>query len=254
MFAAERQNKIVEITNERQLVTLDELVEQVQSSKATVRRDINKLADKGLILKTHGGIMSISMNSAAEPPLRIKSNLFIEEKRRIAAHAMRYLVQDEHVIFDSGTTVLELAKLLDDTKPMTVVTYDLLVAMEVAKHPVIDMLMIGGILRKSYYSFFGYFAESMLQGIRAKKAFISVDTVDIEQGLMSYTADDIAIKKLIINASKEVILLCDHSKFEAQSFLSICSLTQVDRIITGKELDAGILRRLRELHIQVELV
>lgn len=254
MLAAERQNKILEITNEKGLITLDELLEMVQCSRATIRRDINSLYDKGLVRKTHGGVMSVSVGSIVEPSLRIKSNLNIDEKRRIAEHALSYLEKSEHVVFDSGTTILELAKLLDPVKPMTIVTYDLLVAMEVAKHLSIDLLMVGGILRKSYYSFYGYFAEEMLSKIRADKAFISVDTVDLAEGLMSYTADDIAIKKRIISLSNEVFLLCDHSKFENRAFLNICPLSEIDHIITGKEIDAKVLERLQSMKIKVDLV
>lgn len=254
MLVAERQNKILEITNERGLVTLDELLEAVQCSRATIRRDINSLYDKGLVRKTHGGVMSINSGAIAEPPLRIKSGSNVDEKRRIAAHALSYLEKGEHVVFDSGTTILELAKLLDPVKPMTIVTYDLLVAMEVAKHSSIDLLMVGGILRKSYYSFYGYFAEEMLSRVRADKAFISADTVDLKEGLMSYTADDIAIKKRIIELSGEVFLLCDHSKFENRAFLNICSLSEVDHIITGKEINAKVLEQLQSMKIQVDLV
>lgn len=254
MLVAERQNKVLEVINERGLITLDELLEIIQCSRATIRRDINSLYDKGLVRKTHGGAMSVGIGTIAEPSLRIKSNTNMDEKCRIAAHVAAYLEKDEHVIFDSGTTILELAKLLDPIKPMTIVTYDLLVAMEVAKHPSIDLLMVGGILRKSYYSFYGYFAEELLSKVRADKAFVSADAVDLKEGLMSYTADDIAIKKRIIEAADEVFLLCDHSKFENCAFLNICSLSEIDHVITGKEIDAKVLEQLQTMKIQVDLV
>lgn len=254
MLAAERLARIVDITNQREIVTIDELMEATGGSRATIRRDVGKLCDNGLVRKTHGGVMSIAMGAAAEPPLRVKSGLHTEEKRRIARRALELIHENEHVILDSGTTVLELAKLLDDKKHFTAVTYDLLAAMEVAKHPAIDLLMLGGVLRKTYYSFFGYFAEDMLKHIAADKAFVSVDAVDLRQGLMNYTTDDIAVKKLIVESSREVILLCDHSKFAARSFIRICELSRVSRIITGAEIDADILAKLRDMGMAVETV
>ncbi len=254
MLAPERMAKIVEVTNQKEIVTVDELIELVGASKATIRRDIKQLAENGLIRKTHGGVMSISMGATTEPPLRIKSNLYVDEKKRIAAKALKYVNENDFIILDSGTTVLEFAKLLDDRKKITVITYDLLVAMEVAKNTSIDLMMIGGTLRKTYYSFFGFFAENMLRQISAKKAFIAVDSVDLQQGLMSFTTDDIAIKKLIIESSKEVILLCDHSKFESHSFIKICDLANIDHIITGEEINPSVLHRLREMGITVETV
>lgn len=254
MLSAERMAKIVDITNQREIITVDELVGIIGASKATVRRDITRLVENGLIRKTHGGVMSVAMGTATEPSLRMKSNLHIDEKKRIALRALNYVENNDFMILDSGTTLLEFAKLLDEKKAVTVVTYDLLVAMEVAKKPNIDLMMLGGTLRKTYYSFFGYFAEAMLSQIKAGKCFVSVDSVDVQQGLMSYTTDDIAIKKLIIESCNQVILLCDHSKFELRSFIKICDLSRIDTIITGGEINPAVLERLREMSINVEVV
>lgn len=251
MLAAERMAKIVDITNQREIVTVDELIAEIGTSKATIRRDISRLTEKGLIKKTHGGVMSIAMTTSTEPSLRIRSNLHLEEKRRIAVKALEYVRENDFLFLDSGTTILELAKLLDGRKPLSVITYDLLVAMEIAKFPAIDLMMLGGTLRKSYYSFFGFFAESMLKQIMANRAFIAVDSIDLEQGLMSYTTDDLAIKKQIVKSGKEIILLADHSKFELHSYIKVCDLMDVDVVITGREADKNILARMREMGITV---
>lgn len=251
MLAAERMAKIVEITNERAIVTVDELIARIGSSKATIRRDISRLDEGGVIKKTHGGVMSIAMSTATEPPLRIKRNLHLEEKKRIAAKAMTHVEDNDFIFLDSGTTLLEFAKLFDGVRPLTAVTYDILAAMELASHPAIDLMMLGGSLRKTYYSFFGFFAESMLRQITVKKAFISADSIDLQQGLMSYTTDDIAIKKLLVASAKQTIVLCDHSKFEAQSHIKICGLSDIDVVITGREIGREKLCRLQEAGIAV---
>lgn len=255
MLAPERMELIVEIANQHEIITVEELIKKVGCSKATIRRDINKLSDSGRIKKTHGGIMSMSMGSTlVEPSLRIKSSLHMDEKRRIATAALKYIKENEYIILDSGTTVLELAKLLDDTMPVTVVTADLLIAMEIAKRQAINLILLGGVLRKNYYSLFGYFAEDMLKNINANKAFVTVDSIDIQQGLMNYSSDDVALKKLIVNSCHEVVLLADHSKFEVRSFLKICEISKVHRVITGRETQESHLNRLREMGIAVETV
>ncbi len=246
--------KIVEITNLREIVTVDELIAETGSSKATIRRDIRRLTESGVIKKTHGGVMSIAMSASTEPPLRIKSSLYVDEKKRIAAKAMTYVEDNDFIFLDSGTTLLEFAKLFDGSRPLTAVTYDLLVAVEIAKFPAIDLMMLGGTLRKTYYSFYGFFAENMLKQITANKAFISADSIDLQQGLMSYTTDDIAIKKLLVQTSKQTILLCDHSKFEAHSYIKICELSDLDLVITGKEINESKLRQLQDAGIEVVTV
>lgn len=255
MLAPERMELIVEIANQHDIVTMEELMRKVACSKATLRRDINKLSEKGRIRKTHGGIMSVTMGTGlVEPSLGAKSSLHMDEKRRIAAAALKHVGKNEYVILDSGTTVLELAKLFDDSLPFTAVTCDLMIAMEIARRPVIDLIMLGGVLRKNYYSCYGYFAEEMLKSINANKAFVTVDSVDINQGLMNYSSDDIALKKLIVDSCGEVILLADHSKFDVKSFLRICGISRVGRIITGKEIRPAHLKRLREMGVEVEIV
>ncbi len=255
MLAPERMELIVEIANKHEIITVEDLLKEVGCSKATIRRDINKLAEIGKIKKTHGGIMSASMSaSLVEPSLRMKSISHIEEKRRIAAAALKYIQENEYIIMDSGTTVLELAKLLDDSVHVTVITSDLLIAMEVAKCQSIDLMMLGGMLRRNYYSMCGYFAEGMLQNIKANKAFVTVDSIDVKQGLMNFSSEDLKLKKLIIDACDEVILLADHSKFDVKSFLKIVDLNEVDRIITGVETDEKYLARLRDAGVAVETV
>lgn len=255
MLAPERMELIVDLANRHDIITVEELMKKVACSKATLRRDINRLSESGRIRKTHGGIMSVTMGAGlVEPSLGIKSSLHMGEKRRIAAAAVRHVTKNEYVILDSGTTVLELAKLLDDAVPFTAVTCDLLIAMEIARRPAVDLVMLGGVLRKGYYSLYGYFAEDMLKNISATKAFVTVDSVDVEQGLMNYSSDDIALKKLIVDSCDEVILLADHSKFEVKSFLRICGLSRVSRIITGRETRESHLERLRETGIEIELV
>jgi len=255
MLAPERLELIVEIANQHEIITIDELMKKVGCSKATLRRDINKLFESGRIQKTHGGIMSATMGSnLVEPSLVAKRNLHMDEKRRIAQAALNYIHDKEFILLDSGTTVQELAKLFDDNMSFTVVTADLLIANEIAKRTGIDLIMLGGVLRKGYYSLHGYFSENMLNDISVKKAFVTVDAIDVNQGLMNFSSEDIALKKRIIDASEEVILLADHSKFEVKSYLKICGLSEVDRIITGSEIEKKHLERLRELGVEVDLV
>lgn len=254
MLQAERQDEILQLVDQEEIITIDKLVTHLQVSKATIRRDIDVLAAHQKLIKTRGGVLSMKRSTDAEPSLRQRSVTNIEEKRRISRKAHELIAPGDHVIFDSGTTVLELVKLLDDQKIITAVTYDLLIAMELAKLHKTNLLMIGGELRKNYYSFYGYFAVNMLKFINVNKAFVSADAINPEQGLMSYTTDDVEIKKLILENAKEVYLLCDHQKFESKAFIKYAPLTAVDKIITGREAPEAVQRKLRSAGIDLELV
>lgn len=254
MLAAERRAQLLAIVNRRGMATVDELQGEVGGSSATIRRDINLLADNGLLAKTHGGAVSLASSLRGEPPLVVKSELHVEEKRRIGLAARGLIRDNEFVIFDSGTTILELARQVADAVKFTAVVYDLLIAMELAQRQNVDLVMLGGVLRKNYYSFYGHYTEDMLRSIYADKAFIAMDSVDAERGLCNYSTEDLAVKKLLFESAREIILLCDHSKFSARSPLRIRGFDRVDRIITGAEADPAVVERLREQGIAVDTV
>ena len=254
MIKEERKSQILELVNSHEIISIDDIAAALDVSKATVRRDIDELAVEGTVEKTRGGIMSVSHKLRIEPSLRARSNMNVDEKGRMAEAALKYVRDNEYIVFDSGTTVYELVRLIRGDSRLTAVTYDLLTALELAKRPQIDLLMIGGFLRKNYFSTYGFFAEGMLKRIRVDKAFLSADAVDLQQGIMGYTSDDIRLKQMIVEAAGEVILMCDHSKFSGQAFINICDLKKVSRVITGRELAPGIVEKLISMGITVERV
>ncbi len=254
MIKEERKNRILELAESHEIISIDDIAQALEVSKATVRRDIDELDAEGSVEKTRGGIMSVNHKLRIEPSLRMRSSMNVEEKARMAEAARKYIGDNEYVVFDAGTTIRELAKRIRGDRRLTAVTYDLLTAVELAKRPQMELLMIGGFLRKTYYSTYGFFAENILRKFRADKAFLSADAIDMEQGIMSYTPDDIQIKRLIVESAAEVILMCDHSKFDTKAFLNICDLKKVSRVITGRELSGDIVERLCAMGIEVEQV
>ena len=257
MLSLDRMQQIVAFVDQKEFVTIKELADKVGISQATIRRDIAKLDEDGQVKKVQGGVVSVRRNRSQEPALRTKKVSNTEEKERIAEAALRYIKNGEHVIFDSGTTLLTLAKKLkelNDLADLTVITYDMLIAFELAQRSNIDLLLAGGILRKNFYSFYGYFTENMFSEMHVNKAFFSCDALDLAQGIMSYSIDDISVKRSIIDSADEIILLCDHSKLDIKIFINICALNAIDRIIIGHEADPATLAKLRESGIEVEVV
>lgn len=254
MFSLDRMQRIITLVNKKEFITIKELADEIGISQATIRRDIARLDEEGHVKKVQGGVVSVNRNGFQEPALRTRKISNTEEKERIAEAAMKYIGDGEHVIFDSGTTLLTLAKKIKGVKDLTVITYDMLIAFELAQHPSIELLMAGGIMRKNFYSFYGYFTENMFSEMHVNKAFISCDALDIYQGIMSYNIDDITVKRCIIESADEVILLCDHSKLNIKTFINICPLSSVNRMIIGKEADPAIIAKLRENNIEIEMV
>lgn len=254
MLKIERMDMIVDFVNKKGIVTIEDIMKELNISAATVRRDITELSEKGSIQKIRGGATSISKSYTLEPSFVAKRMLNYDEKQRIAKAALKYIQPGNKIILDSGTTVLELAKLLKKFETLTVVTNDITIASELSSNPNLELLLIGGHVRKGYNSTGGYFAERMLDEIYVDKTFLSVDAIDPEQGIMSFTMHDINVKKQVVSIAKEVVLLCDHSKFISHALINLCHLDRINHIIVGKELDPTIIDRLKAVVKIVEVV
>ena len=139
-------------------------------------------------------------------------------------------------------------------KNLMIATNDLHIALDLSANQDINLIVIGGESRKNHFSLLGYFSERMVSEMHADTTFIGIGAIDVKHGLMDFTTDEVKVKQAMINASRETIVLCDHTKFESVAFIRVCQLSEIDRIITGKELDASICSQLKEAGIDVVLV
>ncbi|MCD8369156.1 MAG: DeoR/GlpR family DNA-binding transcription regulator [Clostridiales bacterium] len=254
MTQMNRLESMREIVDRIGFCTVKDLADTIGTSEATIRRDISRLDNSGLLKKVPGGVMSLSRSVAIEPSLHARSSMNTDEKERIAAAALKYVRENEYIILDAGTTVLTLARLLGEIRNLTAITYDMQITAELSRFPDISLIMAGGVLRRNFGSFYGYFTESVFREIHADRAFISCDALSPELGIMSYTTDDIGVKRQIIKSANEVILLCDHSKLDVKTFMSIAPLSSISRIIIGKEISDSSLAALENCGSVLEIV
>lgn len=260
MLQAERQNKILELLEKHNYVSFNYLIDVLGASKSTVRRDLFELENQNKLIRIRGGAALQDENNATENisierPFWERHSSNCAEKQRIAQAALSYIRPDDTILIDSGTTTYELGlRLHDYDNNLMVATNDLHIAMELSANNDINLIVIGGENRKNHFALEGYFSEWMISEMHADIAFIGAGAIDINHGLMDFTTDTVKLKQAMINASREVIILCDHTKFESVAFVRISKLSEIDRIITGKELDPSVHARLTEIGIDVILV
>lgn len=254
MLKEERYQKIVDWVNSKGAVTVEELCEKFQISQSTVSRDLHILHETGKIIKTHGGAISVSSGLATEPSVKYRKTQFTEEKKRIALKAVEYVKNGETIILDSGTTTFWMVDHLRDIENLHVWTNDLYIAFELINHENIEIIMLGGRIRKKYYNAMGVLTNQLLGSIHVDRFFIGVDAIGVDGGLMVYSPEEAELKRLMIKSAKETIVLCDHSKFEKMALMSICSIETAQKIITGKETDKKIVDEISKLNIDVHLV
>ncbi|HAF63097.1 MAG TPA: hypothetical protein DCK95_12355 [Anaerolineaceae bacterium] len=254
MLKDERYQKIVDWVNKKGAVTVEELCEKFSISQSTVSRDLQVLNQAGKLIKTHGGVVSISSGLATEPSVTYRKTQFTDEKQRIAMKAVEYIKSGETIILDSGTTTFCMAEHLHDNEFINVWTNDLSIALELTNHEHVEITVLGGNLRKKYYNTMGVLTNQLLNSIHVDRLFMGVDAINVDGGLMVYSPDEAELKRMMIETAKETIVVCDHSKFEKMALMSFCPVEKVQRIITGKETDQEYIDLIRQLNINIDVV
>lgn len=254
MLKDERLERIEDYINTNRYASLAELTEMLSISKATIRRDLEQLEKQSRICLTRGGAASINKGTLYELPYVEKRNANREEKLRIAKAACQRIRSGETIMIDSGTTGYEMTEFIDDAKGVYVATNDLMTGMALTKRPNVELFIIGGAVRKGFYTANGYFAAANVGTYNFDHAFLCVDAINLGHGCMITNADEVDVKRSIIKSAKEVIVICDHTKFEATAFISICAIDQIHCVITGRELDKEIRDRFIERGCNLQLV
>ncbi len=231
MFAEERKKMLVEYINERRSVIVQELCESFSVSGATIRNDLRELDEAGLILRTHGGAIR-KTRTGFEPDIDQRSEKNKDAKILVAQTALNTIEDGATIILDTGTTVTELARLLGQKKNLTVVTNDITIAAILEKTPTCEVLLIGGLLRKGFHCTVGYGTFSQLDSLSVDIAFLGANSFSARKGASTPDLSQSEIKRQMIEIAAKVVLLCDHSKLETDSFMNFASLSQIDLLIT----------------------
>lgn len=249
MFQIERQLKIVEYVNKKKKANVSELGKYFKVSNVTVRKDLEELSQKGLIMKTRGGAVSVYNSFSEEIPFNKKYLMNTNEKKRIGAKSAELVDDGDVIILDAGSTTLEVAKQIL-TKKVTVITNDLKIALELCRSGTITLIVAGGIADKSVYTMTGSETEAFLSRIHVNKTFLGADAIDIAYGITNRTLPEVAIKKAMIKAADEVIVVTDHTKTDKKVFAFLCTMNEIDTLITDS-IDDSAKKQLEEIGVRV---
>lgn len=245
MYAAERQQEILRLAQERGRVDVLSLAEEFQVTAETVRRDLKVLDRAGLVRRVHGGAIPAGRLDF-EPDLAERDTLAAGEKDRIARAALAELPADGTVILDAGTTAARLAAVLPVDSPLTVVTHALPVAARLADHPGIALHLVGGRVRHRTRAAVDAWALRAYGEIHADVLFLATNGFSVEGGLTTPDLAEAAVKRALVAAARRVVLLADSAKFAQRHFARFASLAEVDVLVTDTGLgdaDAALLER-----------
>lgn len=251
MLAVSRQRLIMEKLQEDGAVKVSELSELLQVSEKTIREDLEKLEKKGLLKRIHGGAVLAENNGIhLPPPPAAQASIRFHEKEAIAEKAVTYIQEGDIIALDGGSTTLRIAVRLRN-EPLTVVTNDVMIIRELAVHDRIRLVVPGGYRHRNLLTMQGNW--DWLRKLNIHKLFLSATGIHMEYGLTIFTEEHVVLKQLLLECSKEVFCVADHSKFDKGALLTFAELNQIDTIITDYGLAPEIAERYRKQGIQLEI-
>jgi DeoR family transcriptional regulator, aga operon transcriptional repressor len=259
MKAKKRADEILRELHNKGNVSLDELIDGLGTSAASVRRDLAKLERKGLVRRTHGGAALIE--PLLYEPFRYDS-LFqnreqhrAAEKRRIGLAAAELIQENETVGFTAGTTTTHVARSIRNRRNIRVVTNAVNIAMELSNCEGLRTFVTGGFVQwAGSFSLIGQAAISSLQDIYMDKVFVSVCGLDLDRGITLIEPDEALTFRAMIKQTKKTIVVADSSKLGVVAPALICPISKIDVLITDREASDKAIAALLEKGMEVRRV
>nr|WSZ96550.1 DeoR/GlpR family DNA-binding transcription regulator [Streptomyces sp. NBC_00857] len=231
MSNADRHGLIAQAVRDTGSATVQQLAELTGTSEMTVRRDLDALAVQGVLARVRGGARSLLLRGE-EPPFALRAHEAVDAKRRIAAEISALVADGESVLLDSGTTCLEVARLLRE-RPVTVMPLSLQAIHALSDPPGTASLMVpGGRPRNIEGALTGPLALASLAALRFDTAIIGCCGLSAAEGLTAYDLDDAAVKKAAIASSRRTIVAADGSKLGHTAYAYVGPATLLHTLVT----------------------
>ncbi len=240
MLKEKRQEAILSMLYERKSLQVNELCEHFQVTPITIRRDLGELEQAGKLLRTHGGALpapeepSVSTDVSCPTPYPAGYQTRTEEKKRIAATALRYIQAGQKVFLGSGSTVYTLSRLIHTFPSLTVVTDAVPLAYELSPLPNIHLVIIGGEILHTTLSTTGNLAENMLVHFKFDAAFVSITAIGKDGQMYLNSIAELGIMQALFTLVDKIYILIDSSKMGKEDFVCLGKIVPGYTIITDE--------------------
>ena len=253
MTRADRLAALLEqlVTNGR--IDVEEAAASHRVSAATIRRDLDHLANQQLLNRTHGG--AVPNTTSYDLPLRYKTARQGSAKRRIAQRAVDLLWPGCTVSLNGGTTTVEIARAIPGVRALhngvTVVTNAINIATELTVRPFIKIVVSGGVARPQSYELIGPMATENLRQLTPDLCFLGATGLDLIAGVTADDEAEAAINRVMMQQAKRTIVVVDSSKLGRIGFSRICHVGEVFAVLTDNDADPQALEDLKAAGVEV---
>ncbi|MEU4098097.1 DeoR/GlpR family DNA-binding transcription regulator [Streptomyces sp. NPDC026673] len=230
MAGTDRLRQITDAVQEAGRMGVAELAALTGASEMTVRRDLEVLAAQGVLERYRGGARSLLLRGA-EPPFGLRSQEGQEAKRRIAVEVAGLIADGEAVVLDSGTTCLEVARVLEQRR-LTVMPLSLHAVNALSGAARLTLLVPGGRPRPGELALTGPLTVASLAALRFDTAVIGCCGLTAADGLTAYDLDDAAVKRAAIASARRVIAVTDGAKLSRTALAFVAPATALDAVVT----------------------
>ncbi len=248
MLISARQGSILRRIQETGDVSVQELANDLGVSPSTIRRDLNLLSAEGHLRRVHGG-GSLDSDKIDFREVLARSS---PAKEKIANRAAELVEDGDVVLLDIGTTTAMLARALRGRK-ITVLTSSLAVLDELRTDPEVELVILGGVLRRSYHSLVGSLALASLANIRANISFLGCSGIREDTTVQDTTGIEVPVKQAILGTSAKIVLLADETKFPGVGIRDVCTAKRISTLVTSRGADPRTLEAFRKAGSEVVL-
>ena len=256
VFARERQDQIARIVEEQGRARVADLVTRFGVSAVTIRKDLVALEAVARVVRTHGGAIAVDRDRP-ELSFDIRERLQADEKQLIGRAGAALVHDGESIVMDASTTALSVARQLKvrgGWSQVTVITNGLRLAAELAGHPGISVLMLGGRVRWEALSVVGQLGDGLFSRVNVQTAFLGAAGFTIGSGLADATDEEAQIKRSMVAAAREVVALVDHTKWERAAFATFCPTDKIGVVLTDAAAPPAMVRALTARGVDVRLL
>ena len=240
----ERRSKILNMLHTEGRVFVEQLVEVFGVSEVSIRKDLAVLEERKLLVRVKGGAIILHQSDDFDDmSISSKQRLHAREKQLIGKYAASMIHDGERIIFDSGTTTMEVAKNLEGFNHLTIITNALDIAITLNNYNRFTVIVLGGTI-----------SESALKNIFCDKLFLGVDSISIKDGLSTPSLEEASLNQAMIGAAKEVIAVFDSSKFGRRTFAHIASLDKITTIVTDNHISPEFKEYIEKSQIALHIV
>lgn len=258
MYTIERKAEILNLLQKHGSINIIELAKYFESSKETIRRDLRELEDKGLLVRTHGGAIPVETKqivqpSVPEPPVNVREFTNFQEKQAICKKAASFIQNDDNVFVDNSSTTIYLAQYVPQNIQVTFITNSIPFLMHSAQlnNPNHSYICLGGMFKPTNLSIHGNMTLHNAKVYYPNKVFLSCTGISPDRMLTDSSIQEVDIKKLMIERSRERFVLADHTKFEKNGQIYLSSFQDINHIITDSKATQSNYAYLNNYNIDV---